>query len=284
MKKAEVTSLTLLDVLQERFSTYKVEDDHELTGNIIHQFEDRIIQRITYRKDTETHARIIIHSTNSMTITTEKAEFAAFEEREDQYKRLDTICSVFFRKKTKDKDRQAFLDFLELFAITSRSQDEMLSCYNVLNDLKTYDEETTQHSNVLYRNFMNTEVDKKSILGVMKQLHECFAVFRQLSKMPPAQIKKLISPAKVIYFAVLTWKMMKWKVFNFWHDHYFYLFSKWESNPDRFEEMYEVLSPSPMVTYTGDESVPIQSETISITNRDLYIECPEERNEASWHS
>ncbi len=35
MKKAEVTSLTLLDVLQERFSTYKVEDDQEITGTII---------------------------------------------------------------------------------------------------------------------------------------------------------------------------------------------------------------------------------------------------------
>ncbi|WP_406687619.1 hypothetical protein [Rossellomorea vietnamensis] len=274
--------MTVIDVLQERISKYEVEDHQDVSENIVHHLDERIIQLL--KKDNGSHARIIIHTSRGMTVTTDKGEFEAFKEREQQYKRLDTICSVFFRKKTKDKDRQAFLDFLDLFAVPSRSQSDMLSCYNVLNELKTYDEESTQHNKVLYRNFMNEEVDKTTILGVMKQLHECFTVFRQLAKMPSAQIKKLISPAKVLYFAVLTWKMMKWKVYNFWHDYYFYLFSKWESNPDRFEEMYEIISPPHEVTYTGDEGAPIQNETISITNRDLYIESPEERNEASWHS
>jgi hypothetical protein len=282
MKKSEVTSLTVIDVLQERISKYEVEDHQDVSENIVHHLDDRIIQLI--KKDNESPSRIIIHTSRGMTVTTDKGEFKAFEEREQQYKRLDTICSVFFRKKTKDKDRQAFLDFLELFAVPSRSQNDMLSCYSVLNELKTYDEETTQYTKVLYRNFMNEEVDKTTILGVMKQLHECFTVFRQLSKMPSAQIKKLISPAKVIYFALLTWKIMKWKVYNFWHDHYFYLFSKWESNPDRFEEMYETLCPPSGRTYTGHESARLQSEAISITDKDLYIESAEERNEASWHS
>lgn len=274
--------MTVIDVLQERISKYEVKDHQDVSENIVHHLDDRIIQLL--KKDNGSHARIIIHTSRGMTVTTDKGEFEAFKEREQQYKRLDTICSVFFRKKTKDKDRQAFLDFLDLFAVPSRSQSDMLSCYNVLNELKKYDEESTQHNKVLYRNFMNEEVDKTTILGVMKQLHECFTVFRQLAKMPSAQIKKLISPAKAIYFTFLTWKMMKWKVYNFWHDHYFYLFSKWESNPDRFEEMYEIISPPHEGTYTGDEGAPIQNETISITNRDLYIESPEERNEASWHS
>lgn len=274
--------MTLIDVLQERISIYEVEDHQDVSENIVHHLDDRIIQLL--KKDNESNARIIIHTSRGMTVTTDKEEFEAFEKREQQYKRLDTICSVFFRKKTKDKDRQAFLDFLELFAVPSRSQNDLLSCYNVLNELKTYDEETTQYNKLLYRNFMTADVDKATIRGVMKQLHECFTVFRQLSKMPSAQIKKLISPAKVIYFAVLTWKMTKWKVYNFWHDHYFYLFSKWESNPDRFEEMYETLCPTSGVTYTGDESARLQSKTISITNRDLYIENAEERNEAPWHS
>ncbi|MEI2666020.1 hypothetical protein [Rossellomorea sp. LJF3] len=283
MKKSEVTSLTLIDVLQERISIYEVADHQDVSENIVHHLDDRIIQLL--KKDSESHARIIIHTSRGMTVTRDQEEFEAFEEREKHYKRLDTICSVFFRKKTKDKDRQAFLDFLDLFAVPSRSQNDMLSCYNVLSELETYDEGTRQHNKVLYRNFMTAGVDKTIILGVMKQLHECFTVFRQLCKMPSAQIKKMISPAKVIYFTLLTWKMMKWKVYNFWHDHYFYLFSKWESNPDRFEEMYETLSPSPGRTFAGNEFNQDLCETISLTNRELYIDdSNEERNEATWHS
>ncbi|MCA1060631.1 hypothetical protein LCL96_16975 [Rossellomorea aquimaris] len=277
--------MTLLQVLKERVSTYEADEPRDPVGTIIHHLEDRIIQRMTYRRDNRTHAQIIIHTSDSMTVTTEKAELAAFEDREDQYKILDTICSVFYKEKAKDKDRKAFLEFLDLFAVSTRSQNEKLACYSVLNELKAYDQDASQSKEILYRNFMRSEVDKRTILDVMKQLHECFIVFRELSKMPTAQIKKLISPAKVIYFATLTWKMMKWKVFNFWHDHYFYLFSKWESNPDRFEEMYEILCPSLERTFKGDEASQEHTETISFTNRDLRIEFSnEEGTEAPWHS
>jgi hypothetical protein len=284
MKNTEVTILTIVDVLQDRRSTTGPSQDS--VERIVHHLENRIIERITYRSEGQAFHKIIVHLSDRMTVTTQKGEFEAFEAREEQYKILDTICSVFFKKKTKDKDRQAFLEFLNQFAVTSESQHEKLACYSIFNSLKAYEEGAARHEGVMYRNYENTEVQKRTVLHVLRELHECFTVFQELSKLPSAQIKKLISPAKVIYFAVLSWKMMKWKVYNFWHDHYFYLFSKWESNPDRFEDMYLTLyQPAADMNLSATEQDSPLNETIPITDRDLFIEFKEvERNEASWHS
>ncbi|XXM72704.1 hypothetical protein ACQ0QQ_02065 [Lysinibacillus sphaericus] len=284
MKNTEVSNVNIIDVLQARLSaTGPTQAPGE---RIIHHLDNLIIERITYRSEGQASHKIIVHSSNSMTVTTQKGELEAFEAREDQYRILDTICSVFFNEKAKDKDRQAFLEFLNLFAVTSHSQDEKLECYSVFNSLKAYNEGAVTHEGIVYRNYQNTEVQKRTIFHVMGELHECFTVFRELSKLPSAQIKKLISPAKVIYFAVLSWKMMKWKVYNFWHDHYFYLFSKWESNPDRFEDMYLTLyQPAADTNLSRAEQDPSLNETVSFTDRDLIIDFnEEERNEASWHS
>lgn len=248
----------LLNQLEMRLSDTKVLKQLgisllQFNGRIVYEEEDRIIECLIYRKGKkEFKARLLVHDENSVRSISSKEMGEDFIQREYLFQILYTIAATFFEYLENDKAKQTFQQCVDFFkSLQEIGEQQKHSFFNQQNI--TYFNETMDHllsiihiaedskEKTLWRNGDYLKFDEKYLVKILERLHTCYILSMKLVELPFFEARELIHTQKMKFMTGIEWRWFRWKLYAFWHDRYFYLFTRWKTNPDNYQQMYKKL-------------------------------------------
>ncbi|MBM7585442.1 beta-galactosidase beta subunit [Bacillus pakistanensis] len=223
---------------------------------LVYEQQDRLLEWLVFEKENRNYGCLIEHQADQMKILSDSTTIEQCKSYEGEAQALYEIGDVFFNPERnrhlwptymkKNKRFEAFQTYLEVFAILKDSED-------ILTSIQV-DQEEAEFVVALFerlRDFYEIGNDSSSLLlwretkhlcinKWLKDLHSAFIIFRKLTKLPFQKAHKL-GVSKVRLMTGVGWRWLHWQVYTYWHDEYFYLFSRLKSNPEDFEKMEQTL-------------------------------------------
>jgi hypothetical protein len=223
---------------------------------LVYEQQDRILEWVLFEKENRNYGCLIEHQADQMKILSDRASLAQCKSVEADAQALWEIADVFFNPEKnrhlrptymkKNKRFEAFQTYLEVFAILKDFEDVLatiqmdrqeaefvVALFERLQNF--YEIGNDPSSSLLWR-----ETKHICLNNWLKDLHAAFIIIRKLTKLPFQKAHKL-GVSKVRMMTGLGWRWMHWQVYTYWHDEYFYIFSRVKSNPDDFEKMKQTL-------------------------------------------
>ncbi|RDI39921.1 hypothetical protein [Falsibacillus pallidus] len=223
-----------------------------ITARLLFCESDRILEWIFSREGRYSKSYLIEHTENQMRSLGEQSLLEELKERELYHRIMEKIASAFYRERIPQRRRRGDFEihlavFEELeqsgFDEERLSRDEICFFNETMRDLKKIDEANVIHEGKrLWRDSRTIDDGKSSILQMMEKLHGCYPISMKMRKFSFAEAHQLFSHQKIRRMTGIGYKWLNWKVYSYWHDEYFYLFTSTKTNPSSIEEMYEKLA------------------------------------------
>ncbi|WP_433746465.1 hypothetical protein [Falsibacillus pallidus] len=223
-----------------------------ITARLLFCESDRILEWIFSTEGRSSKSYLIEHTEQHMRSVGEQDLLEELKEKELNHRIMERIAAAFYRERIPQRKRRGDFEihlavFEELeqagFDEERLSRNEICFFNATMRDLKKIDEANVIHEgNRLWRDCRTNNNGKSSILQMMERLHGCYPISMKMKAFSFAEAHRLFSHQKIRRMTGIGYKWLNWKVYSYWHDEYFYLFSTTKTNPSLFEEMYEKLA------------------------------------------
>ncbi|MFK2824084.1 hypothetical protein QYG89_00045 [Bacillus sp. B190/17] len=249
----------------------------------VYEQKDQLFEWLLFEKEHQNYGCLIEHQADQMNISSNLKIIEQCQSYELDVQALLKVADLFFNSQRnknwqplsqkKNKRFEAFQTCLEIFSFLKESKDglaavqmehkEVEFVVSLFKRLRELDEMgKNQHHLLLWR---KTELfNQNERLQFLKGLHSAFIIFRKLAKLPFHEAYQLGIP-QIRMMTRLRWRWLHWQVYTYWHDEYFYLFSRWKSNPNDFETMQQTLLnvTNPVVSRLYPKEINVLDLTLS---------------------
>lgn len=260
-----------------------IPDVEDCKLRLVYEHNDKLLEWLLVEKGNRHAGYLIEHRADRMTILSDRSAIEQCMSVELNRQALGKIADVFFNS-MKMRERQqpsmkphkgvkAFQTYLELFpslkdndkalTLIRMEREEAEFIVTLFERVRSFYEPTSdQKDSILWRKA--ERFSSETWTDLLQDLHKAFPIMQKVAKLP-FQMAHQLGSQKVRLMTGISWRWMHWQVYTHWHDDYFYLFDRWKSNPDNYEDMQQTLLESvrPVVARLFPNEMIVSEQTLS---------------------